>query len=160
MASAVGRQQTSCLEHATAEKRYLVGGILKRSATLGASTLLQSHLHAVVLVVPLPEGGGINLHDGILHQGLRPHLQHNPPRSTIAASSVQIYCKDIAINPIHAVSEYQKDAGSCVLLHLHSRGGTSGEAIATTLQMVHICDRQQSAHLCKMEIQAGSSLDS
>ena len=37
--------------------------------------LLQADLKPIVLAVPLLERGGINLHDGILHQRLCAHLQ-------------------------------------------------------------------------------------
>lgn len=36
--------------------------------------LLLAQLNAIVLLVPLLEGSGINLDDGVLHQGLRAHL--------------------------------------------------------------------------------------
>lgn len=38
------------------------------------SALLLAQLQAIVLLVPLLEGGGINLDDGVLHKGLGTHL--------------------------------------------------------------------------------------
>ena len=45
------------------------------SHILSTKLLLQANLNAVVLLIPLPEGSGINLDDGIFDQSLRPDLR-------------------------------------------------------------------------------------
>lgn len=48
--------------------------LLVTSHVLSTKFLLQANLNAVMLLIPLPKGSGINLDDGILDQGLCPDL--------------------------------------------------------------------------------------
>lgn len=49
-------------------------GLFLGSAS-ASTTLLDTHLRAVVLLVELLEGVRVHLNDGVLHEGLRAHLQ-------------------------------------------------------------------------------------
>ncbi len=64
------RRDSTNKKHACASSHAEV-----RKATVCIVHSSSSHLSAVVLLVVLPEGRCIDLHNGALHQSLRPHLQ-------------------------------------------------------------------------------------
>lgn len=81
----------------------LLGSGGSRSSGRGR-LLFEAHLNAIVLLVVLLEGGGINLDDGALHQSLRPHLLN---AQTFAQQSQKLF---VTMQPHEKVEKFRSTA--------------------------------------------------
>ena len=120
-------------------------GLLGGAHGGGIALLFLAHDNAVVLLVPLPVGGGIDLDDGVLHQGLGAHklvvggVVHDIQHASLARAALgtpgegagikaQSALLDVATAATHLVHALAAELG---------HGGHAAELVLALL-LVHI----------------------